>query len=599
MCDHLLPVKSPSGAISLRPCGHCVSCLKKYQQQVTDRLSIECEAWKRCKNGSLPIVFFTLDYRPEAINKLLHFYDEQGLLQSYRYRGVVSPALAERFNIISYNQTIKVPEKERLAYQRAVEDTFHSFQPFTDFRRETIEKDFVPSVYPQKCISSEVTPLASAKTIDGHTILQVHGSKICSPVLSVNTCNKQDIQQWLKRCRRRFEYHVIKERCKQLEYNGIFRRYSPRMSSATWTNHLNKEMPLPFSALTPTFKYYITSEYGPATFRPHVHGVLFGVTEVEFRKYFAPDWRKHFGRCVFETFNPLKGGMLYLGKYCAKGFFEHPLCRKNEIWSDSNGYIHQVFNKDYYYNKKHFGINAPLVDKTFHLSSKGLGIRYAFKDNIQSYWGVKLLADTSSRTPNYVVTDREVSFISSMDFNRLNQSFGSKYQRIVYENPESPLKYNFINYPYEVQKFIKSGKARKLVAFSTFNPQQLPDDSLCLSQAKKCFSRSYACFNKLENSLSQKVFECPLHRYYSRWLVSLSLQFARAFAVCRQSDADYNRRKSLLGPHSAGEARFNRVAALDYNKTFSRFNTDKKQLLSLCRDYQNTKNEIVYETQTS
>lgn len=98
------------------------------------------------------------------------------------------------------------------------------------------------------------------------------------------------------------------------------------------------------------FTYYITSEYGPLTLRPHYHGLLFGVRLNEFLPFLAK-WRKEYGFTTQREVSYLnqKSAMntaRYTAKYCAKGDFENPLVALN------------------------------LVESNFHLISKGLGASY-------------------------------------------------------------------------------------------------------------------------------------------------------------------------------------------------------------------------------
>lgn len=99
----------------------------------------------------------------------------------------------------------------------------------------------------------------------------------------------------------------------------------------------------------PTFKYFITSEYGPRTKRPHYHGIFFGVSRKELLPFLL-DWQKSYGfvnasdiEC--STSHHQKSAR-YVSKYCTKGMFENPL------------------------------VEMGLVEPTFHLISKGIGALY-------------------------------------------------------------------------------------------------------------------------------------------------------------------------------------------------------------------------------
>lgn len=154
----------------------------------------------------------------------------------------------------------------------------------------------------------------------------------------VLTVWKDDVQKWLKRSRRRMER---------------------------------------FYGYSKEFKYFITSEYGPLTLRPHYHCLFIGLDVKDFEKFFLTDWsskmiwkyyknkgkgRRKIGdlwyrnilnkfyrggvdyeQIVFDGTKSPEACSDYVSKYCSKGFFENPRVER--------GY----------------------VEKTFHLVSKGIG----------------------------------------------------------------------------------------------------------------------------------------------------------------------------------------------------------------------------------
>lgn len=166
------------------------------------------------------------------------------------------------------------------------------------------------------------------------------------PIISFNSVRKEDVQLWIRRNRTRF-----------------------------------KRADSDFD-----FSYFITSEYGPRTLRPHYHGVFFGVTKDEVKDWFK-DWQDHYGEIVqFDNLNPDKGGLSYVSKYCSKGSFEHPLCAKDFFYfrHPANN-LRDVRCSEYHsshYEKciQWFGLDCPIVDPTFHLVSKGLGVDWCNKD---------------------------------------------------------------------------------------------------------------------------------------------------------------------------------------------------------------------------
>lgn len=125
------------------------------------------------------------------------------------------------------------------------------------------------------------------------------------------TVYKRHVQNWLKRFRTRFER----------QYGRVKK-----------------------------FKYFITSEYGPRTHRPHYHCIFFGLN----RQEIAPllhEWYKMYGYFKASWINPFDdkhktNAMRYVAKYCSKGEYECP-------------YVKQ-------------GLVAP----TFHLISKKIGYDY-------------------------------------------------------------------------------------------------------------------------------------------------------------------------------------------------------------------------------
>ena len=99
-------------------------------------------------------------------------------------------------------------------------------------------------------------------------------------------------------------------------------------------------------------KYFITSEYGPRTLRPHYHGILWGVDYTDFQTIALDYWQKRYGFTTSEQLSsPLVSkrsdrSLRYVAKYCSKGVYENYLVGQGK------------------------------VDKTFHLISKGIGSSY-------------------------------------------------------------------------------------------------------------------------------------------------------------------------------------------------------------------------------
>lgn len=107
------------------------------------------------------------------------------------------------------------------------------------------------------------------------------------------------------------------------------------------------------------FKYFICSELGPRTLRPHYHGLFFGLS-VEDCKSLFDEWREMFGFVVARPVNAFSLEEIYytgryVGKYCNKGLFETPTLSDEEF---------------------------PLPPM-FRLISKGIGVSYV--DKLREY----------------------------------------------------------------------------------------------------------------------------------------------------------------------------------------------------------------------
>ena len=283
------------------PCGKCLECKRRYQQDWANRCY---EEWK---SNNYKGVFFTLTYRDDSIpiNYLVRSDD-----------GTVSLYKSDADYNYSSNMSLSgvVSSKTRKGY------TISSKLSYIENKRGS---HIISSKNAMDCIPED----ASLALLNGE-----------AEVECFNSVRKRDIQLWLKRARKQ----------------------------------LNKK-----------FTYYITSEYGPSTLRPHYHGILFGLTAEECVPIFS-DWKKHYGNVVFDN---VKGeaGMNYTASYSAKGIFEHPLCRKDFFYPKEDGTFTEYHSKDYEICKHKYGINQPIVDRTFHSVSKGFGIGYLTSERKEYY----------------------------------------------------------------------------------------------------------------------------------------------------------------------------------------------------------------------
>lgn len=79
-------------------------------------------------------------------------------------------------------------------------------------------------------------------------------------------------------------------------------------------------------------RYFLCSEYGPKTHRPHYHAIFFNLSRVDMKIALA-DWSERFGFVMakdidFSDTKSLMNSARYLSKYCTKGVFESPFCKK-------------------------------------------------------------------------------------------------------------------------------------------------------------------------------------------------------------------------------------------------------------------------------
>lgn len=405
MCYSPVTIKTPQGYKKV-PCHHCLECLTKYQQDWSNRMYEELKA----HDGKG--VFFTLTYdelhvpknylrygtdkeTKEATYELFRSPSDYGYSNTYtdeKGRERVLPSCGRErkahpvapyvelqraamdmdngqgrefdpdaildFNIKrqnhkqfieqiykiygnfvrTYNDSLDSPQHPRQDTPRS-DDSGYDFDTFEgdDFN---FDQDLDQSTFLLNEAMADVIEDDTYESGDENPILRSRAD--LRPVMSFNSVRKKDVQNWLKRGR------------DKLSRDG-------------------KE-----------FTYFITSEYGPRTLRPHYHGVLFGVTAEE-SLCMMKDWQRHFGIQVkWDNVDLSKGDGSYCAKYCSKGFFEHPLCSKHFFYSralkTADGVEVLPFTE---YHSKHyercielFGIDEPIVDPTFHLISKGFGSRW-------------------------------------------------------------------------------------------------------------------------------------------------------------------------------------------------------------------------------
>lgn len=128
-------------------------------------------------------------------------------------------------------------------------------------------------------------------------------------------------------------------------------------------------------------KYFITSEYGPKTKRPHIHGLLFGISYSDFNRYGLSDWNSNFGftDCKEIRLNvnqedrdkSLGNVMRYLAKYCLKGEFENPYVEQKKVLPNFR-LISKGIGKQFTLDIKDFVLYGSQSKKTIDYTSDGI-----------------------------------------------------------------------------------------------------------------------------------------------------------------------------------------------------------------------------------
>lgn len=421
MCYRPITIKDPSTGRYIKvPCGKCLDCLKKYQNEFSNRMYEEFKA-KGFKG-----VFFTLTYDDNHVPKNyladgyvfrstsdygysnLHKIDGKWCACEYDFKTrKYTPCRAHKKRRESPYQVLTdlgIPTSDiqdfnrtgarRTARQNWLKemkslfvDSFpgmdaFSVEPEAGTICEIDPHDYLTTDFADIPLTDESFWLIDKET--GEVSFRKHPEEKLydyeklrawyrknTPVISFNSVRIEDVQSWLHRCKERS------------------RRSNPQFDCS----------------------YFITSEYGPRTLRPHYHGVLFGVSKDDVEVWFR-DWKRHYGeRVEFDNLDPTKGGLSYVSKYCSKGTFEHPLCSKDFFYYYRRAQdFEQVICNEYHsksYEKclEYFGMDVPIVDKTFHLVSKGLGIEYTKKNNLRC-------EEFEDIVCNYVAPFRQDSIIS-------------------------------------------------------------------------------------------------------------------------------------------------------------------------------------------
>lgn len=476
------------------------------------RLHEESKSWTRV-NGQFPIVFFTLTYSQENIPKNYLCITDSGvhLTKQPLFPNLPAPV---------WNSQIKEPVAVAKDRQYNLEFDFKSdlqsyllfsSDEFSGFEQSEFENSF------EEDIPIEVF---------------TGGDKIGKPLsnqIAFHSVRYSDVRAWLQSARVKYSRKV----------SPVFlpdgKKVNPRYISEVDGRQLPN--------LPQSFKYWITSEYGSRTLRPHYHGILFGVTLDEFKEWFLPLWEKRFGHVDCSTFDPLKGGLLYVSKYCSKGSYDNPLCKKDFFYPNGKEY----HSDKYEGSLLHFGVNLPLADPTFHMISQGIGIAYAFRHSVQKYWNVEIDFDFIVRdTLEVPMTTEPIEKCAGFSKTRVIEKVVQEdFPNSLFNRSRSIVKPLFSNdseneiiTKYHIYEYSANGR---LIADSILDASI--DGSYYQEElSKKKYSRTF-CYHPKDAQgryLPEVLSATSTHslpRYYRRWLLSPAARLHLSSASIRR-DAD-------------------------------------------------------------
>lgn len=128
-------------------------------------------------------------------------------------------------------------------------------------------------------------------------------------------------------------------------------------------------------------KYFVTSEYGPKTKRPHYHGLLFGVPYDVFNRLALSEWRELYGYVDCkdiqlslpgnERDKSVSNVIRYVSKYCLKGEFENPFVSLKKVLPSFH-LISKGIGKQYSLDIKNFVLYGTKTSKTIDYSPQGI-----------------------------------------------------------------------------------------------------------------------------------------------------------------------------------------------------------------------------------
>lgn len=489
-CVSPLLVGNVGSAPSVVGCGHCLPCLHAYQDAWIQRLSEEKKQWRGLDGESYPVLFVTLTYHDSYLPKKYLVLHTNGYeITDYKPNCTVYHF---GYNIRNSGSWTKHRRKLLDLYRTTYDSLAYSFDtddlPCTDSVTRFYSHEY--STLPSPYYEYDFRP------VEDH----FKGSEVLA--FSFPTFDKKGIQDWLKRGRKRFhELHSAWE-------------FNPRQKP-TYVNRDKQVMPYPKSYYTQTFKYWITSEYGPQTYRPHYHMMFFGMTKEEFMQCLGNEWIE-----LNDGWNKsvdcqicVGGAAAYIAKYCAKGIYDAPYCSLD--YSVNGCEYHTTFP---ILSEKDFNVHGFLQDKPFHLISKGLGISYAYNAQIECLYRIRHILDSQGR---YSVTDYDVS--SSVPNIPFEWLFSSNKHKVVYVDDDV----TYID-------FVRPNGS--IYASSIFVTNDLPcvdsDSEDYFANLK--YYRSYVTCDSATQAYSAKTYSIPLPRFWSYHLFSPYSQYSKQASLLRQ-----------------------------------------------------------------
>lgn len=115
---------------------------------------------------------------------------------------------------------------------------------------------------------------------------------------------------------------------------GEIRYYSPAIDRSVVRDWIRqgRELFVHHHKYRPKMKYFVVEEYGPKTSRPHFHLLMFGISKIDYIRFFKKKWRSQYG---FTKTQFIQAGTdkdrscisRYVSKYVSKGVFESPLVK--------------------------------------------------------------------------------------------------------------------------------------------------------------------------------------------------------------------------------------------------------------------------------